>query len=284
MARGISINIGLNRVDPDHYGGPMLLEGCEFDARDMADIARAVGFEPPTLLLSPQATTTAVTQAIGSAARQLQAGDILLLTYSGHGSQVTDKNLDENDGKDETWCLFDRQLVDDELFGLWSEFQAGVRILVFSDSCHSGTVAQFRRGIALLSENRRAKEEYGERENPELRIKALSKEVADKIFRKHRKEYEQIQRDFPLGNRATVNASVLLISACQDWELSLDGARNSVFTAALRSVWDNGNFQGNYIKFHEEIYRRTKDQAQQPNYLKVGVPSAAFEMQKPFTI
>ena len=65
---------------------------------------------------------------------------MFLLTYSGHGSQVPDKNGDETeDGYDETWVLYDRQLVDDELYALWSKFAAGVRIVVLSDSCHSGT-------------------------------------------------------------------------------------------------------------------------------------------------
>src|SRR4030065_82189 len=46
----------------------------------------------------------------------------------------------EDDGLDETWCLYDGEFLDDELFELWTKFQPGVRILAFSDSCHSGTV------------------------------------------------------------------------------------------------------------------------------------------------
>jgi hypothetical protein len=46
---------------------------------------------------------------------------------------------------DETWCLYDGQLLDDELHGAWEKFQAGVRILVFSDSCHSGTVLKMKK-------------------------------------------------------------------------------------------------------------------------------------------
>ena len=61
-------------------------------------------------------------------------------TYSGHGGQVDDVNGDEDDALDETWVLWDRQLIDDELFSLWSQFAPGVRITMLSDSCHSGTV------------------------------------------------------------------------------------------------------------------------------------------------
>src|SRR5688500_19498444 len=87
-----------------------------------------------------QATSSAVISAIGQASRSLTSGDILLLTYSGHGGQFDDVNGDEDDGQDETWVLWDRQVLDDELYSLWSQFAAGVRIFVLSDSCHSGTV------------------------------------------------------------------------------------------------------------------------------------------------
>jgi hypothetical protein len=38
--------------------------------------------------------------------------------------------------------LYDRQLIDNELYALWARFRPGVRICVISDSCHSGTVTR----------------------------------------------------------------------------------------------------------------------------------------------
>jgi hypothetical protein len=55
------------------------------------------------------------------------------------GSQITDVTGDEPDGKDETW-VWDRQLLDDELNGLWSGFATGVRIFLAVRRCHSGTI------------------------------------------------------------------------------------------------------------------------------------------------
>ena len=49
---------------------------------------------------------------------------------------------EETDQLDETWVLYDRQLLDDELYDLWCRFAPGVRILMISDSCHSGTVSR----------------------------------------------------------------------------------------------------------------------------------------------
>ena len=127
-------------MDPGHYQGwSGDLAGCEFDAHDMVAIAESIGFEERTALLTADATVENVTAALSAAASKLASGDILFLTYSGHGGSLPDKNGDEPDQRDETWVLYDRQFVDDELFSLYVRFKAGVRILVLSDSCHSGT-------------------------------------------------------------------------------------------------------------------------------------------------
>src|SRR5262245_20597762 len=141
MAQGLSIHIGLNSVDPKHYNGwAGKLNACEADAKDMAKIAHDRHFQTTTILTS-KATANTVKKAIGDAAKKLKKGDILFLTYSGHGGQVPDTNGDEKtDKRDETWVLYDRQLVDDEIYDLYSQFAAGTRIFVLSDSCHSGTV------------------------------------------------------------------------------------------------------------------------------------------------
>ena len=62
MAKGISLNIGLNSVDPNHYGGwNGQLAGCENDANDMANIAATAGLDV-TKLLTQEATVENVTK------------------------------------------------------------------------------------------------------------------------------------------------------------------------------------------------------------------------------
>ena len=139
---GMSLHLGLNAVDPGHYGGwTGDLTACEFDANDMAAVAGAAGMKSTTLL-TKAATRAKVRGALRDAAKKLKAGDLFFLSYSGHGGQVPDVSGDEDDKKDETWCLYDGQLIDDELYLDLAAFQKGVRILVLSDSCHSGTVAR----------------------------------------------------------------------------------------------------------------------------------------------
>src|SRR5919109_753811 len=141
-ARGVALAIGLNSVDPKHYGGwSGELNACEADSNDMTDIAKSQGFET-TNLLTRDAIRKKVIGEIRNAAQKLKKGDIFMLSYSGHGGQLPDRNQEEADATDETWCIYDRQLVDDELYSMFGEFAQGVRILVFSDSCHSGTVTK----------------------------------------------------------------------------------------------------------------------------------------------
>ena len=115
-AKGVGLHIGLNAVSAKHYGGwSGDLTACEFDAQDMAALAKAQGIQS-TLLLTKNGTRAKVLAAIRKAAKSLQSGDLFFLSYSGHGGQVDDINADEPDGQDETWCLYDGQLIDDELY------------------------------------------------------------------------------------------------------------------------------------------------------------------------
>lgn len=281
MPNGISLHIGLNTVDPAHYQGwDGALSACEYDAKDMLAIARNRGFQGSQTLLTRQATASAVIAAIGEAAKVCQAGDLFLLTYSGHGGQVPDANRDEKrlptglkDNYDETWVLYDRQLVDDELYVLWGKFRRGVRILVLSDSCHSGTVIKavpsFLNPAGIVPEG------------PAIRWMPLEQSL--KVYKANRQLYDAVQRDNPTAENTRVRASVLLISGCMDNQFSMDGPRNGAFTGTLRKVWNNGRFNGGHRAFRNAIASRMPP-SQTPNFFTVGSGTTAFETQVPFTV
>jgi hypothetical protein len=282
MAKGTSLHIGLNEVDPNHYAGwSGPLQACEADAEDMRDLAKERGFGKITTLLTKQATRRAVIDGIADAAKSLAAGDLFFLTYSGHGGQVPDQNGDDPDGEDETWCLHDGQLLDDELYLLWGRFQEGVRVVVLSDSCHSGTVTR----LALAHAANRAMADlevlapYGVRE---LRARYMPPAEALRTYRQNRAFYDALGKELPAEPPAP-KASVRLVSGCQDSQTSLDGSFNGLFTGVLLKVWKNGGFVGNYRRFHREIVRRMPPQ-QTPNHFLVGTPLPSFDREKPFTI
>ena len=155
-ARRESLHIGVNRVNPAMYGGwSGALNGCEADCDTMVAIATAEGFTT-RVRKTAQATAQAVLADIDDAAARLRAGDTFMITYAGHGGQVpnADAGTDpEADGQDETLVLYDRMLIDDELWLAWSRFASGVNIILIPDSCHSGTVARVRAGNQPASPN-----------------------------------------------------------------------------------------------------------------------------------
>lgn len=280
MPTGISLHIGLNAVDPRHYmgwSGP--LAACEFDARDMAGIAESLGYARTTVLLTKQATTRRVINGIRAAAEALGPGDAFFLTYSGHGGQVTDTNGDEatrdygevgevGDAKDETWCLFDRQLIDDELYALWAEFPARCRIFVLSDSCHSGTVTREVPDFDLLLAGA-ASTGFTPAATGAPAERGMPVDVAEEVSRSRAAVYARVQREVPPRESTPITATVALVSGCQDNQTSLDGVRNGLFTEKLLQVWADGAFTGSLHDLRNRV-SRLMPASQTPNYYTVG--------------
>ena len=288
--KGYSLHIGLNVVDSGHYGGPQTLYGCHNDANSMAAIAGESGYEVMGILLDQAATVNAIQTAIRKAAKDLSAGDMFLLTYAGHGASMPDYNGDErDDGRDETWCLYDREILDDELYAGWCGFREGVRVLVVSDSCHSGSVIRSTAtGFVTID----ATAELDARPRP----RTLSDDVRRRVNSLHQALYRDIARNVaaqagsaggltPRKARQVANplaCTVRLLSGCMDNQTSGDGDINGLFTSRLLQVLEQ-NFRGDYAAFHREILNRMPDN-QTPNHWVVGRKDAAFDGQQPFEI
>ena len=277
-ARAMSLHLGLDSVSAAAYGGwSGPLSACEFDANDMAALATAQGMKPK-LLLTKKATRAAVLSAMRDAAKKLGAGGLFFLT----GEEI--------DKKDETWCLYDGQLIDDELYFELSRFKAGVRIVVLSDSCHSGTVTRDRMPPPPP---------------PGQRARLMPDAVARRVYQEHQAFYDKLQVEVAKAAGAPVvdpdtaiaqvaqsgrlaaivtkfDAAALLISGCQDNQTSMDGEHNGAFTEQLLKVWDRGRFDGNYALFHARI-RARMPASQSPNLFTLG-SAGSFLAQKPFSV
>jgi hypothetical protein len=280
--KGFSLHIGLNSVDPGHYGGwSGDLVACEADAEDMHAVAAEKGYTS-TLLKTKDATREAVISHIRSAAQSLDSRDMFFLSYSGHGGQLPDLNGDEYDLEDETWCLYDGELIDDELRLLWGEFAEGVRVLVVSDSCHSGTVTKmaYYRGAVGVASRAAGTSPQGE----QIGYRFMPPDVALRTYRENRDFYDEMGAKLPLPEEMLpIKASVRLLSGCQDNQYSMDGMFNGLFTGTLLRVWSGGRFRGDYQAFHRQILNRMPPD-QSPNHYFIGVWSPDYDAQKPFTI
>ncbi len=294
-AKALSLHLGLNTVSAAAYEGwTGPLSACEFDAHDMAALAKGQGMKS-TVLITKKATRAALLSGMRAAAKALKSGDMFFLTYSGHGGQVPDTNKDEPDRKDETWCLYDGQLIDDELYLELSRFAAGVRVLVLSDSCHSGSVTRERTPLPPP---------------PGTRAKLMPDAVVQRVYAANKAFYDKLQAEVAhqakreakvvdpdaalaqvavTGAAATATAlvgsfkpAVLLISGCMDNQTSLDGEHNGLFTEKLLKVWNHGKFSGSYAAFHARI-RAAMPSNQSPNLFALG-PAASFLTQQPFKV
>lgn len=276
MAKGFSLHIGLNYIDPTHYdGNDGSLPSCINDAHQMLKIATKLGYQTQ-ILRNEGATRDAVKEQILQVANQITSDDIFLLTYSGHGCQIPNIGPagEEKDDADDTWALYDGQLVDDELWHLWSYFPDNARILVFLDSCHSESAVK----VINLSE---------EVEEINLLPKSLSSTVAVKTFEKNEEFYLEIMSELPNPPK-DVNARILLIAGCQENQTSRAGSGPwslSALTKQVVNVWDRGKFEGSYEDFYSAIVARMPDLVDQyPTCTLFGKRDQNFLLEKPFSI
>ncbi len=138
-------------VGVDDYRHLPRLEGAVADAEDIAGALAALGAEV-TLLRDAEATRARVLDAFADAARRARPGDMIVLSFAGHGVQEPEAHPgEEADGLDETLVFAGfapqgaasaERLRDNEIAGLFAQAAEGVRILFVVDACHSGTMTR----------------------------------------------------------------------------------------------------------------------------------------------
>lgn len=233
MPKGLSIHIGINARPQDCCSTGTLL-GAEQDARDMARIA---GHHDFRVIVPPAGPATLVwlLPELRKAATDLVKGDILLLTFSGHGCRAP-KGVGVTDRYSDSWCLADGKLTDRDLYTELAEFDAGVRVVVVSDSCHSGSVLG---GFAKSSQEEfRAKwDAWWEW----LRVR-MPTDKGDRLA----PEALELLRVPLRPSEKSIRANVLILAASRGDQSAQDGERNGLFTAMLLKAWDNGRFEGTY--------------------------------------
>ena len=133
--------IGIN----DYPGTGSDLFGCVNDAQDWGKEFASRGFEVG-FLLDGQATGNAIRSEMRSLAARARPGDLVVIMFAGHGTLVPDTDGDEGDGTDECWCPHDVNthgvITDDDIHSIYKLRETGVRWVILSDSCNSGTVSR----------------------------------------------------------------------------------------------------------------------------------------------
>ncbi len=283
MPKGHALVIGINRVNPGHYAGwDGALKVCEADANKIAAYLKKQKFGSVTKLLTKEATRPNVISALDSLAAKSNTGDLVVVYYSGHGgNEIPDFNKDEDDPwsdrYDETWCLYDAQLIDDELYYQWKKFKKGVRIVVVSDSCFSGDIAK----LVVLA-----------KKGPS---KAMPKKEGEKTYQKNKKFYNKLVKElgskelktFKTNKKGKIVASLLQISSSQEFQTSNAETdqfpNNSLFTAVFFKIIKSAK----KIKSYEQLIatlKKSMPDFQMPKEQMLGDLSLKLQLNKPFSI
>lgn len=207
------------------------LRGCVNDVKNLsAALVDLYGFSPAdvTVLLDGAATKKAMQSGIAKLVKDSKKGDVALLHYSGHGSNVPDDNDDESDGRDEILCPanldWEDPLRDDWLRATLDGLKPGVSFTAIMDCCHSGTNTR-----AMLPPDAPVVSRY--LPSPWGLV------AAESGRRSAGAQVSQLRRSAPRARktRDIVGAELpeILVTGCRDTQTSADAFINGTYNGAL---------------------------------------------------
>lgn len=215
MKRAVLVGINYKNTD-------LQLRGCINDVRNMTQMLTTnFGFDKENvrLLTEEDAITPSKTNIIENIVwltRETKPGDTIVFYYSGHGSYVKDTSGDEVDGKDEVLVPLDYEtegyISDDMLFDyLLKPLQAGVRVFLMTDCCHSGTLFDLKYNLNSMASHK-------------TKEKPTSYNPTQWLDR------YMLYQD---NTKLRPNCDVVLLSGCMDHQYSNDAFLNKSFQGAL---------------------------------------------------
>lgn len=139
--------VGLNKYHPSLHAD---LRGCVNDVENMRDmLINLFGFDPENIrvVIDDRATFDGITERLSWLLLNSKKDDELVFHYSGHGSQVRDRNGDElDDHLDEILCPYNldwnNPFTDDLLAMAFRRVHKHANLTMICDSCHSGTMTR----------------------------------------------------------------------------------------------------------------------------------------------
>lgn len=218
------------------------LNGCVNDVRNMADILTSFyNFSPDGIrtIVDESVTRNNLMNRFDWLVDGAKEGDLLLFHFSGHGSQIQDRDGDElEDSLDEILCLYDMDfrnpdsyLLDDDFNDIIDRLPKGVFLTVCIDSCHSGTST---RDLTLLT---------SELQIPQAEMKiqprfieppadiALRSYNASIAIRRLGSKIREDKKDKVAGKGA--EAKHVLLAGCMDDQTSADAYINNNYAGAF---------------------------------------------------
>lgn len=277
MNNKFAVLVGINKfADPSAE-----LRGCVNDTLNLRGLLIQKGWKPENirLLCDQRATRQAIYWRWDWAVSQAKPGDTVFLGFSGHGTQVTDRDGDElNDCMDECLTSYDfpslwdggvgpgedesfyktllgrapRPLIcDDDLAIFLKRFQAGVRVILLVDACHSGSCDRninphYRKARSILPP-------------ADIAARAMDRDIPTRKFGMMKVAMCGSQPDIHY-----IEQNHVLLSGCRDNQTSADadiggmpqGAMTWSFLTCLKQLSEDAN----WIAVHEQMLITLKGQ------------------------
>jgi hypothetical protein len=135
-------------VGINDYNGFNDLQGCINDVTNVRSVLKTYfGYtnDDIRVITDSRATKVNILFRLNKMVKSAENGDSLIFHYSGHGSQIRDREGDElKDHMDEIICPYDMNwedgfITDDMLREILNKLKPGVKMEILLDSCHSGT-------------------------------------------------------------------------------------------------------------------------------------------------
>ncbi len=267
---GRSIHIGINEVSNDVFLGYLpSLSSAENDARAMRDWANDVGCSA-RVVLGDDATLENVENVIDATIERLIPGDLLMITFAGHGLSLRGVATDR-DGWDEAWCLHDGVLLDDVIHNKLVSIPKDCEVVVVTDACFAaGVIDDERRPLQLTGaapQDRGISIDFDQiAKRPPVRIPGGIDATKNYLLMTGIDESGTAIPRAPLtraaddaiaslllqgkipsgpirrgGRLIPIQANLIAMSAAAENELAFEGPKHGLFTAAILSILDLPN-------------------------------------------
>jgi hypothetical protein len=261
VGRRLALCIGIDeyRISP--------LAGCVADARLWAKTLEQMGFDNPRLLLNGAATRGAIVRAMEDIIGNAVSGDIVVIQFAGHGTQLPDVDGDEaagdTPGLDEALCPFDypdgAYVIDDDLAAICDRIPEGVNVTFFTDCCHSGSITRLAIGpmAAAAGGDRRP------------RFIAATAEMKQAHAR-----FRAAMASTRAAPAARTTQREILFSACRSDQVAWENNGHGDFTVRVTELLRQGALSLTNEAFHARVVQAFGPHAQQQPELHCA-PEAA---------
>ena len=232
--KGYALHIGVDKTDPNVYTNFPVLSGCVADSEALKSITlNEENFHSVKSLHNEDANREAILKAMNHLASISQPGDLVVMSYAGHGSYIVDANGDEP--FDQVLVTYDGFLIDDEINQVILKFKQGVRVVWISDACHSES--NLRAQIKQRSSTSKVK------------YRVLSSVIAQLHYDQNKEKYDLERSRLTRDSLKKSQASVLALYACRKSELAQEVSGRGLFSSKVEHHY----YDDSVLSFNEAL-------------------------------